>query len=285
MIHTVDVASRTAGERVRTGSAIKRIIARPAGNRIGFRIANAAEISGSFKGQSFEIVGKRVAIGRRPDFVRALANGLGDHVGRLVNTIEIIAESTSQRVASRTAVERVIARPAGNAVCTGIPESGEIAASGEGQILDIARKCIGRCSRHHRIGTAADTFDNRIAGLRDNIRVVPRPAAQRIVSTAARKRIVSAATRNTVVRGVASAREIADSDIGQVFNIVGKRITGRRRFDCIGSAAQRFNYNIRTCIDAVEVIARPARERIIAGAAIERIIARAARNAVVPAIA
>ena len=67
--------------------------------------------------------------------------------------------------------------------------------------------------------------------------------------------------------------------------MIGERVTRRGGFDCIGSAAQLFNNNIRTGIDAVEIIARPARERVIAGAAIKRVIASAAGNAVIAAIA
>ena len=128
----------------------------------------------------------------------------------MVDTIKIIAQATPERVASRAAIERVIARAAGNAVRASVARAGEIAGTAEYQIFDIARKCIGCCGRHDGVGAAVNILDNRITGLCDNIGIVPRTAAQRVVATTPRECIVAAAACDAVVRCVAGAREISN---------------------------------------------------------------------------
>ena len=117
----------------------------------------------------------------------------------MVDTIKIIAQATPERVASRAAIERVITRPAGNAVRASVARTGKIAAPAEYQIFDISRECIGCCGRHDGVGAAANTLDNRITGLRNNIGIVPRTAAQRVVATTPRKCVVAAAACDAVV--------------------------------------------------------------------------------------
>ncbi len=286
------IDATAAVQRIVADTAAQRVAICTAGDGVVGGIAGAGESPRAGIGEIFDVGQRDERVGSEPrlDGVDTIAAGLIYCIACVVDDIGVVAEAAGHSVGASAAVQRIVAGAAFDEVGSCIAGAGEVARSGEGQVLDIGGQRIDVQRRVDVIRAGIRGFGHDIAGVIDMVIVVAgaaghpvraRAAIQRIVAAEARERIVAGATDDAVVRGVADAGEIARPDEGQVFEIGRQREGIQSRLDGIGSAARPFNQHIAQAVDDIGVVAIAADHAVIAGAAIERVVAVVSNQRVV----
>ena len=142
-IYPIAVVAEATDQAVSSGTAIQDVGTRPSGDGIGQGIARAGEGPRSGKGQVLDAGTQTEGVQGGADQVRAFAVGLDQHIGRIGHQIGVIAQAADQRVDPCTAVQNVVARPAGDDIGQRITRARKTTAARERQVLEMIPERIG----------------------------------------------------------------------------------------------------------------------------------------------
>jgi hypothetical protein len=127
---------------------------RVAGDDVGERVAGAVDVGAAGQGQVLDIGAERVA-DRRLHRVGAAAHGGGfrHHVAGVVDHVGVVAVAADQRVGADAAVEGVVAAVAGDDVGVAVAGAVDVAAAGQGQVVDVGAEREAH-RRLHQVGAS-----------------------------------------------------------------------------------------------------------------------------------
>ena len=184
------------------------------------------------------------------------------------------AGAADERVVAAAAGEDVVAGVAGDDVGVAVAGAVDVAAAGEGQVLDVGAERVGD-RRLHRVGALVGRFRDHVAGVVDDVGVVAGAAV--IVSAPAppSRVLLPLLPVSDVVERVAGAVDVAAAGQRQVLDIGAERVADRR-LHRVGAFAERLGHHVAGVVDDVGVVAGAAAHRVGAGAAVERVVAAVA---------
>jgi hypothetical protein len=121
IVDDVDVIARAAIQMIGAGFAIERVVATVAGDRIGKRIARAADAGRALEQKVFDVAFERMR-DRRLDEIEALVGAFDDLIPGIVDDIDVVARAAGHHILAGAAVELVDAGEAIERVIAAKPE-------------------------------------------------------------------------------------------------------------------------------------------------------------------
>ena len=194
--------------------------------------------------------------------------GEGSGVERRVET-----RATVERVVAAEAVERVVAGPAGDDVGQGVAGSGEVADTGEAQVLDVGAQGVGVGGGQHRVGALGRRFHDHVEGAVDGVGVIAQAADQHVVAAEPVERVIAGTAGDHVGQGVAGTGEVADPGEGQVLDVGAQGVDVGARQHRIGTRRGQFGGDVEEAVDGVDVVAQTADHRVVTGQPVEHVVA------------
>ena len=200
-----------------------------------------------------------------------------------VSTTAVFAAVSVQRIGARIADERVVAAAAGENVVAGIAGDDvgvavagavDVAAAGQGQVLDIGAERVAD-RRLHGVGALADEFRRQVAGIVDDVGIVADAAHHGVGAGATIEGVVAAVAGEDVGVTVAGAVEVGGPGQGEVVDIGAEREAHRRLHE-VGAFAGIFGHHVADVVDQIGVVAGTPLHGVGARAAVEDIVAAAA---------
>ncbi|MCY1209386.1 hypothetical protein D9M72_210350 [compost metagenome] len=205
------VRSRRAAEGVIAGATIQDVVGGIPCQNVVKRIARAVDGRGSSEREVLDIGAKCVADAALND-VSSLIDKFGHQIGNVINKVDVVPRTTSERVDAGAAVERVVTCATEQSVVCSIPRkqvvqsvscSIDCLCAGQGQILEVHTQRVGDGALH-QIGPLVCEFGDRIACVVDNIDIVACTTDQRVRPACAIEHIARRTARELVVVGAAS---------------------------------------------------------------------------------
>jgi hypothetical protein len=272
IVDDVGVVAGAAGEDV--GAAVAR-------EDVVEAVAGAVDVGAAGQSQILDIGAEGVG-DRRLHRVDARVEGFRHHVAGIVNDISVVAETADHGVGTNTAVENIVAAVAGDRVVEPVAGAVDIAAAGQGQILDIGADGVGD-RRLHRVGARVERFRHHVAGVVDHIGVVAEAADHGVGAGAAIENVVAAVAGDRVGEAVAGAVDVAAAGQRQVLDI-GADGVGDRRLHRVGARVEHLRHHVADVVDDIGVVAEAADHGVGAGAAVEDVVAAVAGDRVGEAV-
>ena len=128
---------------------------------------------------------------------RVDAAGIQDAIEQIAQHIGVVAQAADQGVRAQPARQDIVAAVAGDQVWQGIAARVEVAVVEQGQVLDIGRQGIGRCSKDCIIAVAG-IFKNQVRARIDIVNIVAGTTAHLVDAQAAVQRVVASETKQGV---------------------------------------------------------------------------------------
>ena len=236
-------------------------------------LLDAGENVGALPARRDHLPARLVAAGHRigVDDGRDVGRGQRAGVGRRIG-----ASVADERVVAAAAGEDVVAGVAGDDVGVAVAGAVDVAAAGQGQVLDIGAERVAD-RRLHRVGAAAHGggFRHHVAGVVDHVGVVAVAAGQRVRAYAAVEGVVAAVAGDDVGVAVAGAVDVGAAGQGQVVDVGAER-EAHRRLHQVGAFAGIFGHHVAGVVDQIGVVAGTALHGVGARAAVEDVVAAAA---------
>jgi hypothetical protein len=108
--------------------AVQRVVAGIAEDRVGERVAGAAQVGGALLDQRFH-VRRQDEVGRGEDGIVACAHVLDHLLEAVVDEVGVVAESADHGVGASAAIDQVVAAVAEDRICERIAEALEVGAA------------------------------------------------------------------------------------------------------------------------------------------------------------
>ena len=200
-------------------------------------------------------------IDRVDTFARLLAHPVeGDpDEGGFADEVCIVARASDEYVGPNAAVERVVARSAGDRVAEVVAGECLVGGSRVGKVLDIDQtgETVGGQRRAYLVDAAVRCLDDNVAVAIDNVDVVVYAARHGVVARPAVERVVSeAAGDDDIVEAVADQRLASLSRAGEVLHIDerGEAVARERRAHRVDALVRRLDDRVARTADHVDVI-------------------------------
>ena len=207
--------------------------------------------------------------------VGAFACSLGHDVAGVVDDVGVVARAADHRVGAAAAVERVVAGVAGERVGERVAGAVDVPVPVSTRFSTFAAERVGH-ARANRVRALARRLGHDVAGVVDDVGVVPGTAGHRVGAGAAVERVVAGVARQALASVVAGAVDVAPCPVSTRFSTFAAKRVADARADGVGALARGFGHGIGGVVDDVGVVARAADQRVGAGAAIERVVPRVA---------
>src|SRR5262249_37709133 len=140
---------------------------------------------------------------RSAHLVGSLTGKLGYHVVEIIDDIDIVAVKAHQRVGATAAVEPIVASAANDGIAQIVADPGEIAASGEDQVLDVVAEYVHRRFALDRIGALVRILEHGVKGTVDDVNIAAAAAPEEVVAGRAVERVRPVIADDGVVELVA----------------------------------------------------------------------------------
>ena len=169
---------------------------------------------------------------------------------------------------------RMLLPVAGDDVGVAVAGAVDVAAAGQGQVLDVGAERVAD-RRLHGVGALADEFRRHVAGIVDDVGVVAGAAHHGVGAGAAIEGVVAAVAGEDVGVAVAGAVEVGGPGQGEVLDVGAER-EAHRRLHQVGAFVGIFGHHVADVVDQIGVVAGTAQHGVGARAAVEDIVAAAA---------
>ena len=183
-------------------------------------------------------------------------------------------------------MEAVGGRVAGDRVGERVALAVDRRETRQGQVLDIGAEHVGD-ARHHRVDARARSLDHHVAGVVDDIGVVPALALHGVGADQTVEDVVAGIADQDVAGAVAGGVEARRAGERQVLDLVGQSEgnAGDHRVDAAEAGILLLDHRVADVVDVIGVVAVAALHRVGARSAVEDVVAAQTLELVVAGVA
>ena len=258
-----DISTITAHQGIGTGTAIQRVITRAASNGLAAGRTCAYKIARTDEGEFFNAAGRGygVIVQRGANLVGRAA-AIRHRISQIVDHIHVIAAAAAHRIASGTAIQRVVAVVAGQGVVQRVAAQGNAGGGIDRTFFDAGCQRVASHRDLDFITTAA--VGHTVAEIVDVIEIIPCTAGERICPRHAIEGVVARTTGQHVADVAAGEVDRTSAGEFEVLDVRRQGVGGQAGAHGVRAFIAGFDHDVIDVVDQIEIVIGTADQRVIA---------------------